>query len=180
MGHKALVICGCGRHEGFTFGICSSFSAELEKCGFDVSVLYPIDMDIGHCTGCGSCEKEKKCTISDGMDSVYGRFGEADLVVLATPIHFSGPSSVIKTVIDRFQVLWYSGGKGPKYMAAIISGGSPKADFTGTMRVFKALAITAGSEWAGELQIAGTDAMKPEEANARAEDFARSVASRTV
>lgn len=180
MGFKTLVICGCGRHEGFTFGICSSFSEELKKAGSEVSVVYPIDMKISHCTGCGRCEKEGRCVIRDDMDAIYGKFAESDVVVLITPVHFSGPSSVIKTAIDRFQTVWYSGRKGPKYMAGIMSGGSSEPYFAGTRRTFKALAITAGSEWIGELEIPGTDSMDPEEASAEAEKFARYVASAVI
>jgi multimeric flavodoxin WrbA len=114
-------------------------------------------MNIGHCSGCGDCSAEGKCSISDDMDIIYRAFKENDLIVLATPIHFSGPSSVIKTVIDRFQPFWFMNGKHPLFSAALMSGGNPTPNFKNTASIFRAFSITAGIKWLGSLEIPCTD-----------------------
>lgn len=111
------------------------------------------------------------------MESVYESFENAELLVICSPIHYSGVSSVMKTVIDRFQTLWYSPGKRPKYMAAMMSGGQETPEFRGAMHVFKAFAITAGSEWIGELQIADTDRKDHSEVEEESRDFIQSLIS---
>ncbi len=175
MERKVLIICACGRRKGFTYAMCSEAEDVLMKDGFDVEVAYPINMDIGHCTGCGSCKNGNGCVIEDDMVGIYTSFQNADLVVLCTPIHYSGPSSVIKSVIDRFQTLWYISTPGPKYMAAMMCGGDEDPEFRGAMHVFKSLAATARSKWIGELKISGTDRKQPSDIRKECNEFLRSI-----
>lgn len=44
--------------------------------------------------------------MKDDMESLYEKVDEADIIFLATPIYFYGPSAQIKTFIDRFQARW--------------------------------------------------------------------------
>jgi len=153
---KAAIICG-SRDGGFTAEMCRSFAKGLAVHDIHSEVFFPIDMDIAHCTGCGSCSENGKCNISDDMDIFYMTFGGCDLLVLATPIHFSGPSSVIKTVIDRFQTIWFRKGRHPAFSAALLSGGGPSPDYKSTISIFKAFSATAETEWLGYLAIPNTD-----------------------
>lgn len=171
MERKVLLICACGRQEGFTHTMCSEAEKTFRDGGWDVETLYPIEMDIGHCTGCGICKNGKGCVLDDDMDRVYGMFGNADMVLMVSPIHYSGVSSVMKTVIDRFQTLWYSSSEGPKYMAAMMSGGHESPEFRGAMHVFKSFAITAGSEWIGELKIKDTDSKEYSDIEKESREF---------
>lgn len=151
--------------------MCSEAEAVFRDKGWGVETVYPVEMNIGHCTGCGTCKNGEGCVLNDDMDSVYGFFEDADLVLLVSPIHYSGVSSVMKVVIDRFQTLWYSPGKGPKYMAAMMCGGHESPEFRGAMHVFKSLAITAGSEWIGELKIKDTDNKELSEIEGESREF---------
>jgi multimeric flavodoxin WrbA len=153
---RAFIICG-SREGGFTSAMCSSFSKGLAEHGISSEVIFPLNMDIKHCTGCGECSKTGECIIDDEMSGVYKEFEKCDLLVLASPIHFSGPSSIIKTVIDRFQPVWFIDKKHPAYAAGLLSGGSMKPGFSNTVSIFKALSITAKMEWLGQLEISGTD-----------------------
>lgn len=175
MERKVLIICACGGRNGFTYVMCSEAEDVLIKAGWDVETIYPINMEIGHCTGCGSCKSGNGCIIEDDMDRIYTSFQNADLVVLCAPIHYSGPSSVMKSVVDRFQTLWYCSPSGPKYMAAMMCGGDESPEFRGAMHVFKALAATARSKWIGELKISGTDHKRPSDIKVECRDFASSL-----
>ncbi|MCL1978757.1 MAG: flavodoxin family protein [Methanomassiliicoccaceae archaeon] len=153
---KALIICG-SRERGFTSEMCLSFSKGLAVHGISSEIVYPLEMNIGHCNGCGDCSADGRCSISDDMERIYEAFGKSGLLVLASPIHFSGPSSVIKTVVDRFQPVWFRKRGHPAFAAALLSGGSPAPRFNNTTSIFKALSATAGMEWFGALEISGTD-----------------------
>jgi len=155
---KAAIICG-SRKGGFTSEMCRSFSEGLAVHGISSDIFFPIEMDIKHCTGCGSCSESGTCNISDDMEVFYKAFGECGLLILATPIHFSGPSSVIKIVIDRFQTVWFRKGEHPAFAAALISGGGPSPDYKNTVSIFKAFSATAEMKWLGYLGIPGTDEM---------------------
>lgn len=171
MERKVLILCACGRSKGFTYAMCAEAEDVLVNSGLNVETVYPINMEISHCTGCGSCKNGNGCIIEDDMNRIYALFQNADLVILCTPIHYSGPSSVIKSVIDRFQTLWYCSTPGPKYMAAMMCGGDDEPDFRGSMHVFKALAATARSKWIGELKISGTDHKQPADIKKDCKEF---------
>ena len=121
---KALILCGSGNREGFTNAMCQGAERALSSDGWDVDVLRPYDMDVRHCNGCLGCRKDGRCVIDDDMGEIYSLFEGADLLILATPIQFSGPSSVLKTVVDRFNPYWYRKGAHPSRCAAMMCGGS--------------------------------------------------------
>lgn len=153
---KALIVCG-SRNGGFTSEMCSSFSDGLAVHNISSDIIFPIEMNIEHCTGCNNCSVSGKCSISDDMSVFYDTFGKYDLFVMATPIHFSGPSSVIKTVIDRFQPIWFRNTEHPAFAAALLSGGGPTPNYNNAISIFKAFSITAEMKWLGHLGISDTD-----------------------
>jgi multimeric flavodoxin WrbA len=115
------------------------------------------------------------------MHIIYDAVENNDVIVLATPIYFSGPSSIMKQVIDRFQCVWTisKGKKRGKAAALIAAGGSPSPVFANTLSIAKAFAMTIGADWSGELTIGGTDGMKdiPEEVFREAYSFGSRIAA---
>lgn len=153
---KALIVCGSSRMNGVTDAMCKAAAEALEALGYDAVIAYASD-DIGHCRDCGLCE-DGVCAIDDAMTPIYAEFSEADLLVLATPIHFSGPSSLIKTVVDRFQPYWFARDMPhPSRMIGLMCAGSDRPEFRHTAGVFRAFAAMLGMEWMGHLEVSGTD-----------------------
>jgi len=171
---KAAIICG-SRDGGFTSEMCRSFARGLTVLGISSEVFFPINMNISHCTGCDSCSESGVCEITDDMDIFYNIFIECDLLVLATPTHFSGPSSVIKTVIDRFQPVWFRKGKHPKFIASLLSGGGRTPNFNNTISIFKAFTATAEMKWLGHLGIPNTDFLKISDVDVPAFEYGKEV-----
>jgi multimeric flavodoxin WrbA len=174
---RALIINGSGRKDGYTSRLCESFTEGLETEGVGCDVVFPYDMNIGHCTGCGLC-KEGTCVISDDMDRIYPLLEKCDILVLATPIRFSGPSSIIKTVLDRSQPYWYKGRRERGYAVGLLCGGGANPAFDHTVSIFKAFTITAGLDWHGYLATSGTDFLDIDETAMPAFNFGRSLISR--
>lgn len=168
---KVLIICGTGNRNGFTFEMCKTVTKSLESFGGDVEIIYPLDLDLKHCTGCRCCSSSGNCVLEDDMHIIYKKFEEADLFVLASSIYFSGPTSMLKMIIDRFQPYWFRPKNDSKYVASILCGGSPKSNFDSTMAIFKAFSITTNMKWAGQLQIANTDALKLEDVIKTSHEF---------
>lgn len=155
---KALILCGSARMNGVTDSMCKAAAKELEALGYDPLVITVTD-DVSHCRNCGLC-KDGQCAIDDAMTPIYTAFSEADLLVLATPIHFSGPSSLIKAAIDRFQPYWFDrGSPHPSMVMGLMCGGSEKPEFRPTVSVFRAFSAMLGMRWLGHLEISGTDEM---------------------
>lgn len=60
------------------------------------------------CLSCRACQKSKKygCVIDDGASPVLVKMAEADVIVMATPLYFYGPSAQLKLVMDRMFSLY--------------------------------------------------------------------------
>jgi multimeric flavodoxin WrbA len=65
-------------------------------------------------TGCQHCNwcirnqtRDKFCVISDGMDEVYPAVTQADVIILATPVHIGRMSGLMANMIDRLRVFIY-------------------------------------------------------------------------
>ena len=177
---KALIICG-SMEGGFTSEMCRYFANGLAVHNIRSDILYPIEMDIRHCTGCEECSKDGKCIINDEMELIYQAYEDTcDLLVLASPIHFSGPSSIIKTVIDRFQPIWYKRKKHPEFIAALLSGGGASPSFAPSKSIFVALSATARMKWLGQLEIPDTDNKDIWDVSLPAFDFGEEIAGKII
>jgi len=166
---KATIVCGTADRDGVTSSMCLAAQEELENRGFEVLLLRPSEMDIGHCMDCRRCSGGR-CIIDDDMAAVYDAFSDSDIFIIATPIHFSGPSSIAKMVMDRFQPYWYDRTlPHPARCLALMCGGSKEPNFDITEKVVRAFCLTTGMEYGGSLRIAGTDSF--------AEDIEKEVAA---
>lgn len=97
---------GSPRSKGNTSTLLSAFLDQVEALGGHVQNLDVTKMKVLPCRGCGNCEKKGYCPLDDDMQTVYPLLRKADLVVLATPIYFYGPTAQMKLFIDRSQALW--------------------------------------------------------------------------
>jgi arsenate reductase (thioredoxin) len=97
---------GSPRAKGNTSVLLSAFLNEVKSLGGRVTSLDVTKMNVKACRGCGNCEKKGFCPLDDDMQATYPLLRKADLVVLATPIYFYGPTAQMKLFIDRSQALW--------------------------------------------------------------------------
>ena len=80
-------------------GTAAYAAIEVEKIWLNQRKLTP-------CQACDSCFKTGHCRLQDGMEPIYTAIVEADAVILAAPIYFSGMSAQAKVMIDRCQPFW--------------------------------------------------------------------------
>lgn len=97
---------GSPRLKGNTGLLLSEFLAETERLGARTLRVDVAASNISPCQECGTCEKKGFCPIDDEMQQVYRLLRRADIVVMATPVFFYGPTAQLKAVIDRTQALW--------------------------------------------------------------------------
>ncbi|MBW1707624.1 MAG: NAD(P)H-dependent oxidoreductase [Deltaproteobacteria bacterium] len=97
---------GSPRVKGNTNILLSAFLDEAEKLGARTKYFDVAKKNISPCHECGTCEKEGFCPIDDDMQEIYPLLRQADIIVMATPIFFYGPTAQMKAVIDRSQALW--------------------------------------------------------------------------
>ena len=66
--------------------------------------IYLYDYEIAPCLDCRNCKKrEYICTINDGMQEIYPKMEQADLIIFGTPIYWYGPTGKMKLLIDRMR-----------------------------------------------------------------------------
>ena len=97
---------GSPRTKGNTTVLLSTFLTEAERLGARTQHLDVAPKNISPCQECSTCEKNGFCPIDDDMQQIYPLLRQADIIVMATPIFFYGPTAQMKALIDRSQALW--------------------------------------------------------------------------
>jgi len=97
---------GSPRVKGNTNILLTAFLAEAERLGARTEYFDVAKKDISPCQECGVCEEKGFCPLDDDMQEIYPSLRQADIIVMATPIFFYGPTAQMKAVIDRSQALW--------------------------------------------------------------------------
>jgi multimeric flavodoxin WrbA len=119
-------------------------------------------MNVSPCKACEECFVDGECVIRDDMEMVYKALEEADAVVVASPIYFSGMSSYAKIAVDRCQALWARRkvlkiGRRPGAGAMILTAAQPNARFDNAVSELRALLIGIGIAPGEVLKVAGAD-----------------------
>jgi multimeric flavodoxin WrbA len=66
--------------------------------------VYLYDFEIKACMDCKSCKRGSyRCGLSDGMQTLYLKLEEADVIVFGTPLYWYGPTAKMKLLIDRLR-----------------------------------------------------------------------------
>lgn len=97
---------GSPRLKGNTNFLVSAFLDRAEELGARTLRVDVARKTIFPCLECGTCEREGFCPIDDDMQEMFALFWEADVIVMATPVFFYGPTAQLKALIDRSQALW--------------------------------------------------------------------------
>jgi multimeric flavodoxin WrbA len=166
---KVIGIFGSPRKGGNTEILLEEALKGAAMEGAEVERLHLTDFTITPCKECHGCDKTGNCVILDGMQSIYPKLLEADIIILASPIFFYGVTAWAKALVDRCQALWARkyllkepslGKEGKKRKGFFISVGATKGQ-----RVFEGAILTAkyffdvlNAEYAGELVFRGVEA----------------------
>lgn len=104
---RVIAFLGSPRKEGNTSILLKEASRGVEETGHRIQIFKLAQMKIRGCLNCGGCEETGECVIvDDEMPKVYAAIREADRIILASPIFFSGIPAQAKAMIDRCQALW--------------------------------------------------------------------------
>jgi multimeric flavodoxin WrbA len=105
MSKKILILSGSPVKNGNTATLVAWFAEAARSLGCAVEVVETAFfkyMSTG-CTSCRACQKSKvyECVIKDEASPVLARMADVDVIVMATPLYFYGPSAQLKLVFDR-------------------------------------------------------------------------------
>ncbi len=116
---KVLAVVGSPRKAGNTDILVEEFLQGAEERGAEARKIYLNDLKVGCCQACGHCSTAKPwdgCAMKDDMIAVHEALNWCDAFVVATPIHFFGPSSQTHVFIDRLLCLVRSDDGGRKHV----------------------------------------------------------------
>jgi hypothetical protein len=94
---NVVAINGSPRMEkGRTAKILTPFLEGMKKAGATVGLFYARRLNVKPCDGEFYCWNKKpgECYIDDGMQSLYPKLREADIIVLATPVYIPLPGEM--------------------------------------------------------------------------------------
>ena len=101
---KILALIGSPRKQGNTDLLVDQILRGSKTRGHTSEKLYLYGYKISSCVDCRDCKKgDFVCTVKDGMQEIYPKMEEADLIIFGTPLYFWGPSGQIKSLIDRIR-----------------------------------------------------------------------------
>ena len=102
MSKKAAIILSSPRKGSNSSALAMAVGAGVEAAGGSFEVLNLSGLDIKPCLACEACRRNGgKCVQIDGMQTVYPKVLEADILVLASPVYWFNMSAQLKTFLDR-------------------------------------------------------------------------------
>src|SRR3989304_6152446 len=103
---KVLGIAGSPRKNGNTDILLAEFMRGAAEKGAETKTVFLRDLQVSPCQHCDACLKAGICKIKDDMQAIYKDLEQADVIVMASPVQFTGVTAPMKAMIDRCQSLW--------------------------------------------------------------------------
>ena len=132
------------RENSFSASIAGDFLSAFQTLSeININKIYVAKSNVSACIDCGICRCEYKCSIQDDMQHIIELIIDSDLVLIASPVYFSGVPAQLKMLIDRTQMLWMKKQReeitiSPKIgVLCCVAGSNYKSVFTGTFITVK-------------------------------------------
>lgn len=163
---KVLAINGSPKMDaGNTARILNPFLEGMREAGADVELFHTRKLNIGPCNGDMSCwfRNPGRCGQNDDMQMLYPKFEDADVIVWATPVYFSGVTGPLKNLMDR-QLPLHVPGMTPKKRQKVVLVSSCGAweieAFDPIIVQMKAIYSSPDAEFIAALLRPGAEAMR--------------------
>ena len=98
-----LILNGSPRPNGNTASMAAAFAEGAKGAGHEVIILNVGRMKIAGCLGCEHCHTHGggACIQKDDMQAVYTAIGNAEMLVIASPIYYFGLTGQLQCAIHR-------------------------------------------------------------------------------
>ena len=106
MARKIIGVLGSPLEHGNTAKLLDQALKGALDAGCEVEKIIVPFMDFEPCMEMMFCKDHGICQMEDDMTPMYGKIGEADSLIIATPIMTMGIPGKLKGFMDRFQVFF--------------------------------------------------------------------------
>ena len=101
---KVLGLVGSPRKKSNTDLLVAEILTGAAENGHYTEKVYLYNIDILPCVDCKVCKRSNyQCALKDGMQTLYPKLEEADVIVFGTPLYWYGPSAKMKLLVDRLR-----------------------------------------------------------------------------
>lgn len=101
---KAIGICGSPRKNGNTELLIKRCLGKLADNGIDTEFVSLREKTVLPCAACGACREKNDgtCAITkDDFAEVFAKMGEADIIVVGSPVYFGSATPEMMSLLDR-------------------------------------------------------------------------------
>ena len=160
---NVLILLGSPREDGNSTRLAFALADAACAAGHHVQSVRLAALRFSPCDACDSCRPSAKapCVLDDDFSPLYPMLRAADVLVLATPLHFFAWSTPIKKFLDRLTCV----SPGCRYdlsgrqVALIASAAAPEpAVFAGLRQSYRLLADYMRWTNLGEVLVPGVEA----------------------
>ena len=149
---KVLVINGSPHLQGCTDRALCEAEEILKSCGVEVERVNVGNKDVRGCIGCNFCREHGRCVFNDIVNETAPKFGEADGILVGTPVYYAGANGQLLAFMDR---LFYSTAttvdKTMKVGAAVVSsrraGSTSAFDEINKYFTISAMPVVSSTYW---------------------------------
>jgi multimeric flavodoxin WrbA len=100
---KTLIFNGSPRPKGDTAYLVERLRQGLPG---EVKEIRAYKAQVKPCVDCRYCWTHTGCCIPDAMQDIYNDIREADCIVIASPVYFSGLTGVLMAMMSRLQMFY--------------------------------------------------------------------------
>jgi multimeric flavodoxin WrbA len=104
---KVLIINGSPRPNGNTAIALSEMEKVFAAEGIETETVQIGNKDVRGCIACGFCHDNGRCVFDDVVNELAPKFGEADGLVIASPVYYASANATLIACLDR---LFFSAG----------------------------------------------------------------------
>jgi multimeric flavodoxin WrbA len=153
---KVTAINGSPHAAGNSYLALTRIGEALKGQGIGFEIIHVGDKVIRGCMACGVCGRRADGTCaygSDGVDAAVAAMRDADGILLASPVHYSGVGGTMKSFLDRvFYVAGMSGALfrhkvGAALVAVRRSGGSTALDCLNHYISYSEMILAGSNYW---------------------------------
>lgn len=126
---RVIAISGSPVKGGNTETALEAVLAGVRAMGAQAELVRLYELDMAPCDACQVCQSGE-CMLDDDATALLARMGEAQAIVLGTPVYWYHVSSVLKTLLDRSYAAYFSRALAGRRTAAVIVQHSEGAEET--------------------------------------------------
>lgn len=151
---KILALIGSPRKASNTDILVSEILKGAEEKGYMHGKIYLYDYEILPCFDCRKCKQgDFACPLKDGMQEIYPRMDEVDVLIFGTPNYWYGPTAKMKLLLDRMRP-YVANGKLKGKQALVVVPAAEGAKACGPLlQMFRLSFDYIGVELTGEILV---------------------------